>query len=114
MSLMFWISWIRYSSSAVTHSAFLLSTVMFWDLSDSCRPESSSSTSLSPFLTLTPGSTTHLIVVELVLPLLPERTVQMMSLFLADSREPRSTIVSLSFSLRTVQVGPVKRVLPQT
>ena len=45
--------------------------------------------------------------VELVLPLVPERTLQKMSLFLADSRVPRATMVSFTFSLRTVQVGPV-------
>src|SRR5205823_13134564 len=36
-----------------------------------------------------------------------------MSPLLADSSEPRATIVTLSFSLRTVKVGPVNGCLPK-
>ena len=56
----------------------------------------------------------HLIVVAMVLPLVPDRTVQIMSPFLADSREPRSTMATFSFSLATVQVGPVKGAVPKS
>ena len=41
------------------------------------------------------------------LPLLPAFTRQMMSLFSADSRAPRSTMVTCRTSSRTSQVGPV-------
>ena len=76
------------------------------------KPEESSSMILSPFLTSTPLSMIHLMEVAMVLPLVPERTVQIMSPFLADSREPRSTMVTFNFSNRTVAVLPVNGFLP--
>ena len=109
MSLSFWLSWMRYCSCAVTQLALAWSTLMLWSLSCSTKPEESRSMSLSPFLTSTPGSMIHLMEVAMVLPLLPDRTVQTMSPFLADSREPRSTMATLSFSARTGAGGPGER-----
>jgi hypothetical protein len=60
----------------------------------------------SPARTLVPSSTTHLMMDALVLPLEPALTRTMMSLFSADSSEPRSTMLTRSFSFLTVQVGP--------
>ncbi len=56
----------------------------------------------------------HLIVVAIVLPFAPDLTVQMMSPFFADSNVPRSTTETLSFSLTTVQVGPLYAAFPKS
>src|SRR5262249_34043995 len=55
-----------------------------------------------------------LMVEETVPPLVPALTLQTMSLFLADSSEPRSTMAILGRSLRTVQVGPLNGGLPNS
>src|SRR5579862_948704 len=99
---------MRYCSSAAIHAALALSVSMFWVLRFSWRPESSRMMTVSPFLTSVPLSMSHLIVVALVLPLTPLRTLQMMSPFLADSRLPRATTVTWRIFFCTTAVGPVK------
>jgi hypothetical protein len=50
----------------------------------------------------------------MVLPFVPDRTVQTISPFLADSSVPRSMMETFNFSWRTVHVGPTNRVRPRS
>src|SRR5207302_104923 len=107
MSLSFLLRVILYSSLALSQSARALSTVIFWVLRASDRPESSNSASRSPFLTCEPSSITHLMVVAVVAFWLRALTLQVTSLFSADSRMPRSftVIASLSFLTGAVRMS---------
>src|SRR5437660_11016780 len=106
MSLSFLLRVILYSSLALSQSARALSTVIFWVLRASDRPESSNSASRSPFLTCEPSSITHLMVVAVVAFWLRALTLQLTSLFSADSRMPRSLTVLPSLPFLT---GAVRR-----